>query len=760
LLRKTVSGIMLTLALISMLTLAFNIQRVKANGGLPPITIKADGSIYPPTAPIQRDGDMYTFTGNIDGFAIKVQKSNIVIDGAGYTLQGPGFGGGIDLFGVNDVIVKNAYIHGFDYGIYLGSASNNIILGNVFDNNRYGIVLYSSYNRIYHNDFIGSAVQQAWSATGVVNFWDDGYPSGGNYWSDYTDVDLNNDGIWDHPYVIDENNQDHYPLVNPWSPPTLKITSIDPSRPIAFAYQYLTILGEGFVPDSEVTLHDGYKEYPPIPKERTRFVSPNRIEVVVGLGYEEGDWQVWVTNPDSSQSNKKDFQTRKALDEEIMKVLGLALQYWTEKDAVIMTAIAGGESGWSPSSVGDLVKDWGIIWNKKKDLDPNINSMGACSWGLLQILMPAHLDKLKDLAHTDDYAEIAKWLRDPNNNVKAAYEVWKKQGFGAWSAFTQPMRDGKPNPSYYKNPEIWDRVTNIAKRMSIYKCPVNITITDNYGRIISEIENHIPGASFEYFNTTDTKIFYLSLNLTYHVQINATAYGNITIVQITPTESIYETAFSQVTFNLTSETVAEFDLLPHDANYTLKVDENGDGIIDYELTPEVETLTTEYDIGITEIVPTKTVVGQSYSLPINITIMNYGAHTERFNITVCANTTSIATQTLSLTSENSATITFTWNTSGFARGNYTISAHATTVINETYIADNSLSADQCVCISIPGDLDCDRDVDLYDAVKLLARYGAKEGNPEYDCICDIDDDGDIDLYDAVKLLTNYGKKCP
>jgi len=57
-------------------------------------------------------------------------------------------------------------------------------------------------------------------------------------------------------------------------------------------------------------------------------------------------------------------------------------------------------------------------------------------------------------------------------------------------------------------------------------------------------------------------------------------------------------------------------------------------------------------------------------------------------------------------------------------------------------------------------LDCDRDVDLYDAVKLLVRYGAKKGSPSYDPVCDIDGDGSIDLYDAVRLLTRYGQKDP
>ena len=51
------------------------------------VSIQTDGTVSPSSAPIKRDGNTYTLTGNIYA-EISVQKSGIVIDGAGYTLQG------------------------------------------------------------------------------------------------------------------------------------------------------------------------------------------------------------------------------------------------------------------------------------------------------------------------------------------------------------------------------------------------------------------------------------------------------------------------------------------------------------------------------------------------------------------------------------------------------------------------------------------------------------------------------------------------
>jgi len=250
--RKLVLALALTL-LVGMLSVASNVQKAEASGT---IYIRADGSIEPPAAPISTvDNATYTLTGNItsDADGIVVERSNIVIDGAGYTVQGTGSGYGIYLSGRSDVTIESMEINTFSYGIWLFSSDYNSISGNnITANNENGILLsygsnynsisgnnitnnshgigvdFADYNRFYHNNFIDN-MQQIYdyelNYCPSFNAWDDGYPSGGNYWSDYGGVDLysgpsqdlpGSDGIGDTPYVIASHNQDNYPLMNPW----------------------------------------------------------------------------------------------------------------------------------------------------------------------------------------------------------------------------------------------------------------------------------------------------------------------------------------------------------------------------------------------------------------------------------------------------------------------------------------------------------------------------------------------------------------
>jgi parallel beta-helix repeat protein len=126
----------------------------------------------------------------------------------------------------NTIVENNVSSNGM--GILISdSSNNNTILENFVSNNGYGLLLFSSNDtRVEHNSFI-SNTQQLLLSDSFNTAWDNGYPSGGNYWSDYSDTDLysgpyqnitGSDGIGDTPYVIDENNQDGYPLMQLYVP--------------------------------------------------------------------------------------------------------------------------------------------------------------------------------------------------------------------------------------------------------------------------------------------------------------------------------------------------------------------------------------------------------------------------------------------------------------------------------------------------------------------------------------------------------------
>jgi len=85
--------IMTSIVLVGVLGRVLELQKVKASGT---IYIRANGLVDPSTAPIQRDGNLYTFTGNLFD-EIVIERDNIVVDGAGYTVQGTGSGTGIAL---------------------------------------------------------------------------------------------------------------------------------------------------------------------------------------------------------------------------------------------------------------------------------------------------------------------------------------------------------------------------------------------------------------------------------------------------------------------------------------------------------------------------------------------------------------------------------------------------------------------------------------------------------------------------------------
>ena len=139
-------------------------------------------------------------------------------------------------------------------GIGLLMSNDNTVAGNTISNMQdpggpptpqegpsspgVGIWIVGENNRVFHNNFVNNT-HHAIATQSQSNMWDDGYPSGGNYWSDYTGIDLycgsyqnetGSDGIGDSPYVIDYNNIDHFPLTEPWTAPDLAVAKMNTSK--------------------------------------------------------------------------------------------------------------------------------------------------------------------------------------------------------------------------------------------------------------------------------------------------------------------------------------------------------------------------------------------------------------------------------------------------------------------------------------------------------------------------------------------------
>jgi parallel beta-helix repeat protein len=136
----------------------------------------------------------------------------------------------------DNIIENNTISENGRNGINLTYDSDNfVIIYNVIANNtEYGILILDNdceNSLIYHNGFYFNNATGVQAFDNGSNMWDDGYPSGGNFWTDYIGVDFNStatqdvpppDGFGDTPYDINgpKGAQDRYPLITfPWSPP-------------------------------------------------------------------------------------------------------------------------------------------------------------------------------------------------------------------------------------------------------------------------------------------------------------------------------------------------------------------------------------------------------------------------------------------------------------------------------------------------------------------------------------------------------------
>lgn len=212
--------------------------------------------IHPPGGFISATGDRIQITGN----SITAGSSTgLSISGSYCNITENISTGLIDLIGFSNTIARNIFsyvsISGSSNSIIdntclnlrLANASHNVVSRNkieestntlagvyVAGNSSHNVFYRNSItpfsnavrldggsvenNTFYHNNFIGkydkySNYVYVSALVGAV-FWDNGRE--GNYWDDYNGSDADRDGIGDVPYVIDADNVDRYPLMEPF----------------------------------------------------------------------------------------------------------------------------------------------------------------------------------------------------------------------------------------------------------------------------------------------------------------------------------------------------------------------------------------------------------------------------------------------------------------------------------------------------------------------------------------------------------------
>lgn len=287
--KKALSASLALALLISSLAVMQLIDLANANPvapkGYPQITINSDGSITPPTAPINRTGNIYTLTEDLVEQTIVIRRNNVVFEGAGHTIDvpkkaGPGLviyqtigiwllpdEGADYVINRKNVIIRNLTVLG-TIEIYCGDncqiekvKAQNIWIEGSYNTIRDSTCGLGFSNNARNNLITQNKINYLWIGSDCYsnnfclnNFnltdypeilstisWDNG--AIGNFWSNYTikypnAKELGNSGIGNTPYTIERDSYsagsypniisiDRFPLMYPWGAPQVTLLNLE-----------------------------------------------------------------------------------------------------------------------------------------------------------------------------------------------------------------------------------------------------------------------------------------------------------------------------------------------------------------------------------------------------------------------------------------------------------------------------------------------------------------------------------------------------
>jgi parallel beta-helix repeat protein len=999
--RKGASTIFVLMLLTGMLILTTTVQRVSALGT---IYIRSDGSVDPSSAPITRNGNIYTLTGNINGSGINVQRDNVIIEGAGYILQGDKTGNGAVFFNRNNVTIRNLKVVGFGYGIWFNHCSNSIVTGDnltrnsygielsnssaynfisgnsmpfdamgiqlndaglgneisgnsITNNNSTGIQLYSStgtgskntnvtgnimnynwrgisvYNApnniilgnqilnsqtdgiiltnslketifgnsitssqthgidlqttsnstfiennivnskgygiyayssssnnvFYHNSFInnnGTLAQAKVDSTSHRNVWDNGYPSGGNYWRNFIPFDFRSgpgqnqpgsDGIADIPNV-GSNYTDHYPLMKPYGGQhDIGFTSLTSAQHVVDQGYNLNLVLKilNYAIGTETRNVSFYANNTLIKTAAgNNFVTvvlPARNTTALNFnwnttGWAVGSYTVSATTPAALGETDISDNTIGNLHISITSVVSVSILpiyaiLDVEQSQIFTASVQGGAPPytyqWYLNGAGVPVAN-SQTWNFTPNVEGSYNifvstndSIGFTTNSnianvnvspILSVsISPAsgvmdvgqsRLFTLSVSGGTGPY--FYQWYVDGNPEQNATSNTWSftpatAYTYGVWVIVT----DSATTPTSAKS-NIATVIANSAPSVIISPSPFTTDVGQTQVLTSNAAGGTVPYTYQWYSNgtlvsgaTDSTWTFIPSLAGSYNIYVTVTddvgftVASNIALVTVNPLPSVSvnpvsiimgvgqsQTFISNVSGGsspysyqwyldgvaVSGQTSSSWVFTPTAPGLHVVYVRIMDNVGVQALSNNATVMVNIHDIAVTNVEPFKTVIGQGLSINLNVTIADLGNYTETFTVTLYINTASVESQNVTLSSGNSTVLTLIWNTTGFAHGNYTISAYASPVNGESNTTNNRFTYSP-VTVTFLGDVNGDGKVNVLDLIMIATRLGQSHGGGYtpfskqwYNWSnCDINNDNTINVLDLIACATHLGQ---
>jgi parallel beta-helix repeat protein len=756
------------------------------------------------------------------GTVVSVTENNVTI--SGFTIQNSGSesdDSGIRLYS-RDCSIKDNIIVNCNRGISLGNSYGNTFEHNIVRNNKYAIYLIlsfynifkddvvenntcgiylrdSNYTHIYNNKFVNNGIQTNVSRS--QNVWNEDYPSGGNYWSNWTTPDdksgenqdrPGSDGIVDLPYIIDEYNVDHYPRL-------LTVHNVNTKLDYFWIQDaidaYETRDGHTIEVDASIYLENVqvYKSLTLHPTENRKYaiidgegggtvlkISASNVSVS-NFTIQNGQYGIYLDksgnailrNNNITNNQYNFFVNGTALSHFINdidysnRVNGKKIYYLINNQSLRINSSTCPNLGYLGlvNCTNLIVENLDLTENgqglllaftnnsKITHVNPSNNLYGIYLFDSTKNTITANI-----IAHNDKGISL---LASSDSDVNSNNVTSNIYGVQLWySNNSKVVGNNVTNNSY----GIWLNCQN--------NNVINNSITDNHIGILlgnSSCNNYIIENSIVRSGSFGISLIYSANNYIYHNSF----LDNKNHASATPEDfNIWDNGSRYGGNYWGGFTSPDEERGIRWTDYHQK-DAGSDGIVDRSYIISLNNrdkyaLTKPYygshDIGIRNVTLSRNCSSSGYRLEITVKVINYGFYDETgINITIEArNITTVLNLSESISRlpyRDNWTKTFSWDTTGQKNGTYTIQANLTHASGERYFDDN---IDQAIYkISIQGDITGDFKVDIKDLVLVIKYFGSYPGSVKpWNPNADVNGDNKVDIKDLVLVIKHFGEHYP